>query len=119
MLFSVRRVLIVDDSAVARLTLKKRIEARGLQVETKESVADCEAVDASTYDAALLDFDLADGTGADVAERLRETSPGLPIAFFTASDDAEALSAAESIGPVFKKPELDRAVDWLAATKAR
>jgi len=111
----VRKILIVDDSPVARVTLRKRIEAAGMQVDAKESVADCGTVDAKSYDAALLDFDLGDGTGADVAARLRQTSPDLPIAFFTASEDEPAIDALRAVGPVFKKPELDRAVEWVAA----
>jgi DNA-binding response OmpR family regulator len=116
----VRKVLVVDDSPVARVTLKKRIEARGLAVETKESVADCGELDATSYDAAILDYDLGDGTGAEVATRLREAAPALPIAFVTASDDAKSIDAARAFGPVFTKPEIDRAVDWAAAPpKAR
>jgi CheY-like chemotaxis protein len=113
----VRKILVVDDSPVARMTLKKRIEAHGLTVETKESVADCGSVDGNSYDAALLDFDLGDGTGADVAARLRRTSPDLPIAFFTASEDEPAVDALRALGPVFKKPELDRAVEWVATLR--
>ena len=110
----------MDDSPVARVTLKKRIEARGLAVETKESVADCGGLDASSYHAAILDYDLGDGTGTDVAALLRESAPALPIAFVTASDDAKSLDAARAFGPVFTKPEIDRAVDWaLAPTRPR
>jgi CheY-like chemotaxis protein len=114
----VRKILVVDDSPVARVTLRKRIEAQGMSVETKESVADCGAVDGRAYDAALLDFDLGDGTGADVAIRLRESSPDIPIAFFTASEDGPAVDSLRALGPVFRKPELDLAVDWVSR-KAR
>ena len=109
-----RKVLIVDDSPVARVTLRKRIEAVGMQVETKESVADCGAVDGRAYDAALLDFDLGDGTGADIAVRLRQSAPDIPIAFFTASEDGPAMDALRALGPVFTKPELDRAIEWVS-----
>ena len=111
-----RKVLVVDDSLVARVTLRKRIEAEGMQVETKESVADCGGVDARAYGAALLDFDLSDGTGADVAAQLRERSPDIPIAFFTASEEGPAMDALRVLGPVFKKPELDRAIEWVSRT---
>ena len=111
-----RKVLVVDDSAVARVTLRKRIEAEGIVVETKDSVADCFALDGRAYGAALLDFDLGDGTGADVAARLRASSPDLPIAFFTASEDLAALDTLRKVGPVFMKPELDRAVEWVSRT---
>lgn len=105
---------MVDDSLVARVTLRKRIEAEGMEVETKESVADCGALDGRAYHAALLDADLGDGTGADVAARLRESSPDIPIAFFTASEDEPTIDALRALGPVFKKPEVDRAVEWIS-----
>lgn len=113
------KILVVDDSPVARVTLRKRIEAEGMQVETKESVADCGGVDGRAYRAALLDFDLGDGTGADVAARLRESSPDIPIAFFTASEDETAVDALRALGPVFKKPELDLAVEWVSRQTRR
>jgi CheY-like chemotaxis protein len=115
----VRKVLVVDDSAVARVTLKKRIEARGLAVETKESVADCGGLDATAFDAAILDYDLGDGTGTDVATLLRESAPSLPIAFVTASDDTKSLEAARAFGPVFTKPEIDHAVEWASSARPR
>ncbi len=63
---------------------------------------------------ALLDLDLGDGDGADVAARLRATNGALPIAFFTSERGTEAVARAAAIGPVFAKPDdLDAAVDWI------
>lgn len=71
------------------------------------------ALDASAAVAALLDLDLGDGSGIDLAHFLRQASPALPIAFFTAGSDADAISRAKLLGPVFSKPEqLDAAVAW-------
>jgi hypothetical protein len=59
-------------------------------------------------------MDLGDGCGTDVAERLRSTHDGLPIAFFTSTMAPEVLSRARTFGPVFSKPdELDEAIDWI------
>jgi DNA-binding NarL/FixJ family response regulator len=63
---------------------------------------------------ALLDLDLGDGDGDDVARALHARRPDLPVAFFSASTSAELVDRARAIGPVFAKPgELDAAVAWV------
>ena len=56
-------------------------------------------------EAALLDINLGDGSGPDVAARLRAGSPALPIAFLTGGGAAGDLDAARLFGPVFSKTE--------------
>lgn len=108
-----QRVLIADDSAVARLALVRRVKAAGFEVVEHDSCASAVSVDASTLCCALLDYDLGDGSGVDVAAHLRERRASLPIAFFTSTPGDAALQAA-GLGPVFAKPsELDAAVAWI------
>ncbi len=110
-----RRVLIADDSAVARLTLARRVRAAGFEVIEHDSAASASTVDATTITCALLDFDLGDGLGVDVAARLRRVAGSLPIAFFTSTTESEVVERAAAFGPVFAKPdEIDAAVDWIA-----
>lgn len=109
-----QRVLIADDSAVARVTVARRVRAAGLEVVEHDSVASASTVDASTLACALLDFDLGDGYGVDVAATLRASEGGLPIAFFTSTSTGEVAEQASAFGPVFAKPdELDAAIDWI------
>jgi DNA-binding response OmpR family regulator len=108
------RVLIADDSAVARVTVARRVRAAGLEVVEHDSCASASTVDASTLACALLDFDLGDGYGVEVAARLRAEQDALPIAFFTSTSTNEVVSQAAEFGPVFTKPdELDAAIDWI------
>lgn len=108
-----KRVLIADDSAVARHTLARRVRAAGFEVVEHDSCATASTVDGTTIACALLDCDLGDGDGVEVAARLRAAKDTLPIAFFTSSK-AEAADRASAFGPVFEKPhELDRAIDWV------
>src|SRR5437879_4667103 len=95
------RVLIADDSAVARVAVAKRVRAEGREVVEEASARSASNVDASDIACALLDLDLGDGDGADVAGRLREKNGSLPIAFFTSSTTPEARARAAAIGPVF------------------
>jgi len=109
-----RRVLIADDSAVARVSIARRVRAEGIEVEERDSAATASSVDASDLACALLDLELGDGFGTEVAERLREGHGGLPIAFFSSTLASELLAHAKTFGPVFVKPgELDEAIDWI------
>jgi DNA-binding response OmpR family regulator len=110
-----RRVLIADDSALVRDILTRRAVHLGFEVVPCDSVLATRTVDAAGLASALLDLDLGDGRGTDVAAQLRAARPGLPIAFFS-SGTAEQTAAARAFGPVFLKPdELDDAIAWLAA----
>ena len=108
-------ILFVDDSAVARVALKYRLLARGLEVVVLASLAEAAEVRGTSFAAALLDIELGDGFGPDLAARLRNDAPDLPIAFLTAGATAEILAAAAGLGPVFSKTsEIDDAVRWIA-----
>ncbi len=108
-----KRVLIADDSAVARQTLARRVRAAGFEVVEHDSCATASTVDGATIACALLDCDLGDGDGIAVAARLRAAKESLPIAFFTASKD-DVTDRASAFGPVFEKPhDLERAIDWV------
>lgn len=110
----VKRVLIADDSPVARAAIARRVRATGREVVERESLASASGVDPRTIACALLDFDLGDGSGLDLAARLRATRRELPIAFFTSTSDASAHDRATPFGPVFLKPdELEIAVAWI------
>ncbi len=108
-----RPLLVVDDSPVALLLLTRRLQAEGVALQRATSVAEARGVDAGTLAGALLDLELGDGTGVDVAQALRAAAPSLPIAFFTAGATDATRAAAEALGTVFEKPDdLERAILW-------
>ncbi len=114
------KVLIADDSAVARVVLARRLRAQGLDVIEEECARGAASRDPRELACALLDLDLGDGSGADVAERLRAGAATLPIAFFTSTRSGPDVERARAMGPIFKKPEeLDAAVDWVQQTGVR
>ena len=107
-------VLFVDDSAVARAAATKRLRELGLDVTVLGGAREAAAVDPTAFVAALLDLELGDGLGTDVASHLRKGQGGLPIAFFTSTRTPEVIAVAKQFGPVFAKPaELDQAIDWV------
>ncbi len=107
-------VLFVDDSPVARAATKKRIVEQGIDVAVCSSVAEARAVDPKSLAAALLDLEVGEERGTDLADALRSSSPTLPIAFLTATLDGPLYHAARTFGPVFDKAsEIDDAIGWL------
>jgi DNA-binding response OmpR family regulator len=109
-------VLYVDDSALARACAARMLAERGVAVTMLASTEEAAAVDPAGFAAALLDIELGDGLGTDLAARLRVAAPGLPVAFLTAGGPEEALAEAHRIGPVFSKlGGLEDAIGWLAA----
>ena len=110
-------VLVVDDSRVARAAVSARLLEIGLAVRDATGCADAAAVDLEHVRAALLDLELGDGTGVDLARALRATRASLPIAFLTSAPSSRLAAEARTLGPVFEKgPDLGAAVAWAAAS---
>jgi two-component system, response regulator RegA len=108
-------ILLVDDSALARAATTRLLWARGLTVTALSSHAEATAIDPSAFSAALLDIELGDGFGTEVAERLRQRSPELPIAFLTGGGALPVLDVAHRFGPVFSKTSgVEEAISWIA-----
>lgn len=111
------KVLLADDSPVARYALLRELRKAGIEPACVGSVAEALAIDGTGLSCALLDLDLGDDKGTVVAAHLRRGRPDVPIAFFTSSRETVE---AEAFGPVFTKPdELDRAIDWVRARLQR
>ena len=111
------RVLVADDSAVVRIALVRRFKSAGLEVVEAASVKEAKAVDASAIDVAVLDFDLGDGYGDEIAAHLVASKPELPLCFFTSSTK-DALEKAGPFGQIFGKPEqTDAVVAWVLSAR--
>ena len=108
-----RTVLLVDDSPVARRVVAQRLEAEGFEVREESSAVSAHQTDTGEIACAVIDLDLADGSGSDVAAVLLGKRASLPIAFFTAGGSASLLQRARSQGPVFVKPDVDAIVAWV------
>lgn len=110
------RVLVADDSPLVRAAVVRRVRETGNEVVEADSVASAATVDATGLACALLDLDLGDGWGTDVAERLRSSAAELPIAFFTSEQGGDRVERAKAFGPVFAKPEeIDGAIAWIVS----
>ncbi len=116
---STKTALIADDTELARTAVVRRLSADGVSCVEASSAAAATAIDPSTICCALLDLDLGDGNGVDVAVALQKRAPGLRVAFFTAGSSPDILARATALAPVFGKPDdLERAVAWVKSCAA-
>ncbi|MGD9570660.1 MAG: response regulator [Thermoleophilia bacterium] len=95
---SAARILVVDDEPQVRRGLLAALTAAGYEAEGAATAA--EAIDAAALrppDAVVLDLLLPDGTGVDVARRLREWTQ-VPIVVVSAVDAEEEKIAALDAG---------------------
>lgn len=105
-------LLLVDDSAVARHAVARRLTAAGFQVHEAGSAAEARAIPLDGLAGAIIDVELLDGDGPSLAAELRAAQPSLPIVFFTAGASHELVTRSQTLGPVLQKPALDPLVAW-------
>jgi DNA-binding response OmpR family regulator len=96
-------VLVVEDEFLLRLELETLLSQAGASVRTCGTVAQAlAAVDAETFDAAVLDVHLVRETIEPVARKLAELC--VPIVFYTGQVAGEAVSAHWPQAQVISKP---------------
>jgi len=92
------RVLIVDDEPLARSTLESTLRSRP-DIEGLETAADgCEALgllDRHSYDVVLLDIQMPELSGIELADRLKSRKSGVPSIVFVTAHNQHAVAAFE------------------------
>ncbi|SRR5260370_834405 len=77
---SIPNVLVVDDDIAVCKILHRMLSDEQYQVQMSQSVADAlGAIGQRLFDVYVLDYKLTDGTGLDVAERIRSKGSEAPI----------------------------------------
>jgi CheY-like chemotaxis protein len=98
------KVLVVDDSKLARIVAGKAISALQPDWVRLEagSAADALAIVAGQpVDVAILDFNMPDKDGIELASELRDTHPNMPIAVITANVQDEIISRVRALNATF------------------
>src|SRR5690242_17013221 len=98
------RVLIVDDSKLARVVVGKTIAALQpdwTRVESSNADEALAILDAQAIDAAILDFNMPGRNGLELAEEIRARHPHMPIALTTANVQDEVISRARAVNATF------------------
>ena len=94
-------LLVVEDNRLFRTTLREALNLRfpALEIQEAEDVVDAlRHLRDSPPDLALLDINLPDGSGLDLAATILLDRPLLPVAICTSHDLPEYREAAERIG---------------------
>jgi len=97
-------VLIVDDSKLARIVAARalaELQPDWQKVEAGSAAQALEIIQTQTPDVALVDFNMAEKDGLELAGDLRELYPDLPIAIITANIQDEIVARARAIGAAF------------------
>jgi DNA-binding NtrC family response regulator len=104
---NVTNVLVVDDDVAVCRILNRMLSDEQYQVHISQSVADAlEAIEQKLFDAYVLDYKLPDGTGLDIADRIRSKGSKAPIILISGYDpSAVALRVEElHIFDIVEKP---------------
>jgi DNA-binding response OmpR family regulator len=96
--------------------LARRLEAEGFQVSEAASMGAARKVDFASLGCAIIDLELPDGDGTDLARALLGKRPALPVAFFTMGTAPSLVEGARARGPVFLKPDMSPVVAWVKRT---
>lgn len=82
------RILFVEDEVTVGSTVWERLQIEGYQVDWVKTVKEAPAY-FDLIDLAVLDVQLPDGSGFDVAKALQTRRPNVPILFLTAMGSPE------------------------------
>jgi len=99
------KVLVVDEDASVRESLRRVLEDAGYQValagNSQEAV---EQFDSRPVDLLLLDIGLPVKNGWDTFERITRAAPVLPIIITTRQSNQHDLAVAAGVGTLMEKP---------------
>jgi len=96
------RVLVVEDDRMVARGLARLLTARGLSVDVALSCAAARAMP-GRFDLAILDIELPDGLGVDLAHALVLRSKICALMFYTGATYQPLLRRAAKLGPVVAK----------------
>src|SRR5271166_147729 len=95
---SITDVLVVDDDISVCRIVHRILSDEQYKVQTSQSVADAlGAIEQKAFDAYVIDFKLPDGSGLDVAERIRSKWVATPIILISGYDPSAVALRAEKL----------------------
>jgi CheY-like chemotaxis protein len=93
------RVLVVDDSTLARTQMARQLDTAGAEVTAVGSAAEAiAALAAARYDVLVCDLRLQDSDGFTLVRAVRKASPGIAAIAITAHADDESRRQALAAG---------------------
>jgi CheY-like chemotaxis protein len=102
-----RKVLVVDDDPVVGKSFDRVLSAKGYAVITASNGQEAlDKLKAEHYDVVFTDIKMPGMSGLEMAERVRESQPWLPVVIVTGygSPDNEARAEAAGVSGFLRKP---------------
>jgi YesN/AraC family two-component response regulator len=100
----IHKVLIVDDSKLARMAVVKALTTLHpdwSRVEASNAAEAVEKINQGGVDIILLDFNMPGKDGLALASELRETHPDINVAVISANHQVEVIKRARDAGATF------------------
>src|ERR1700724_534655 len=95
---SITEILVVDDDVAVCQIVHRMLSNEQCKVQTSLSVADAlRAIEKKPFDVYVMDYKLPDGSGLDVAERIRSKWGATPIILILGYDPAAVALRAEKL----------------------
>lgn len=112
-------VLLCEDDVLIRMNTAEMLESEGLTViEAGTAREALEAMRAGTADILIVDVGLPDMSGVDLALKLRETSPTIPVIFATGHNNvagADSLPLCSVVPKPYDIGQIKREIEALVA----
>jgi CheY-like chemotaxis protein len=109
------KVLIVDDSKLARMVMARtfrRIRPNWELIEATNADEALAAVGAQSVDIALVDFNMPGTDGLELVAKIRQTHQRMPVAVVSANIQDEIITRARELNAAFvPKPLADGALE--------
>ena len=117
------RVLVVDDSKLARMAVGKALKAvqpDWSRVEAANADEALALVKSDAFDMAIIDFNMPGRDGLQLAAEMLSLRPGMPLAVISANHQIEVVTRAKEVGATFlQKPLTEKALSEFVADAAR
>lgn len=113
------RVLVVDDSKLARMAVAKALTAihpDWTRVEAANAEEALAFAKSDSFDMAILDFNMPGRDGLQLATEMLALKPGMPLAVISANHQVEVVTRAREVGATFlQKPLTEKALGEFSA----
>lgn len=118
------KVLIVDDSKLARMAIAKALGAAypdWTRIEAADADEALTQIRTADPDIAVFDFNMPGRDGLELAAEARSLKPGMSVAVISANNQQEVVDRAVALGATFlNKPLAGQAfADFLAGADAK
>jgi YesN/AraC family two-component response regulator len=117
------KLLIVDDSKLARMAVVKALstcQPDWQRVEAANAADALRAVQQDSPHVALVDFNMPNRDGLELAADLRAVKPEMPIGIISANHQQEVVDRARSLGAMFlPKPLTEKALQEFLTTATK